>query len=127
MPQPDVAVATMDGAYAIEVKNYQSNRMGIPAEDISQLDDAALPRMVTPVLHLKFSRRRPLILKGNEAVEHPEIAHDAFDPRWNDSGDTVYLSKPNTEEWPSASSSPDDERVLAEALGLTLTEEVLNA
>lgn len=133
-PQPDLLVTTGDANYAIEAKRSSidtGDRTTVLDEsqrdDISQLC-ACSNSHTRAFVAIKLTRRRLCVVKvgWTGAVEEATESivsrlPDAFDANHTSAGN-VTIRKPDTDDWPSASQSPDDVVVLAERLGLPIED-----
>lgn len=136
MPQPDLLVTEPAQVYAIEAKGpIQSDHCYVEEEDVHQL--VACENSYTSVhLAVKFRRREPLVLRyfgevrgrGTEVVpdDYDEkspaekfawLTPEPFDGRVTADG-RLALTKPDTDDWPSAKTGLDDVEAVASGLGL---------
>lgn len=143
MPQPDVLVTTGTVNYAMEIKGpIQSGHCYVDEEDLEQLEDCE-NGYTAAVLVVKFQNREPMVVryfgdltnaqsvvKGAKEYEDMSVAErmaaltpNAFDPSVTDSG-TLSLTKPDTDDWPSARAGSDDVDAILSGVGVPTDESV---
>lgn len=129
--------------YALEVKNYTTKeRCYIEPDQLEALVDRNNGQTVCALV-MKFSRREALVVRyfdeltggqmqvdGAEAYNDASVAEkfaalipDAFRPKVTDSGN-LRLVKPDTDDWPSATSGVSDEDAVLSGLGITTQKSV---
>lgn len=137
-PQPDLLITAPMQNYGLELKGpIQSEYCYIEEDDIEQLVE--YENAHTSVwLVVKFSRREPLVVRywdelttsQADAASVPDdfdeqspaeklatLVPDCFDPRVTDSG-ALALTKPPTDEWPSATKGSSDVDAILSGIGV---------
>ena len=127
VPCPDVLVIHSGGAVALELKTTNSDTFGIEKSDLEQLLSVQKNWMDVALL-INFSHREPIFVEPKwpalDAFSHEDVdaienfklnVPDAFEPRRTDGGDgeeQLRLSRPSTDEWPSARDGRDSIEVI---------------
>lgn len=143
MPQPDILVTEGHINHGAELKGpIQSDRLYIDEEDIEQL--VACQTGYTAVyLVVKFSHREPCVVQYFEELTGTQssvggaadyndmtpvekfatLVPEAFDPSVTDSN-ALALSKPSTDDWPSAQAGSDDVDAIMSGMGVVTEKSV---
>lgn len=132
IPQPDVLVTTADDMnHALELKGpIASQYVSVDADDVAQVVDCGGP-MTRSWVVVKFQNRRPVSIpyyanatgvdgwgEMTPAARLAKVAPAPFDGRVTDSG-TLRLTKPDTDDWPSARASPEDHVCILAGIGVS--------
>lgn len=139
MPQPDVLLTTPTNNYAIEMKGpIATDYCSVEEDDIDQLVECT-NSYTTAALVIKFQRREALVVrffdKASGIDEYDDLSPaekfaalipQEFDPRVTDSG-TLRVTKPDTDEWPSATAGSDDVDAILSGLGIPTDDSVVIA
>lgn len=126
IPQPDLHITSGDIGTVkvdnVEIKRSTQDRFYIEAEDFEQLLETGNSYTNTFVM-MKFTRREPLvffILPHEEAADVVSRIPECFDPHVTKSG-SLRLSKPSTENWPSATAGRVDWKALLDGCDIDYT------
>lgn len=123
MPAPDILFTTGEKILGVEVKRSTISTGDysyiLHSDDFEQM--CALENENTDVgFAVKFTRRELYVLPDVSVPDDPseyadrlaEEVYDCFEPHVTDSGN-LRLTKPETDEWPSATRGMDDSIVMA--------------
>lgn len=143
-PQPDVHVAGPMQNYDMELKGpIKRDVCYVEEDDIDQLVECQNAQTAV-YLVIKFQRREPLVVRYwedlttdqtsvaglpddyedlSKAEKFAAVIPGAFDPRVTDSG-TLALSKPSTDDWPSAKAGSDDVDAIISGVGIVTESSV---
>jgi len=123
VPAPDVIGLTNTRGFALELKKYRDD-ISVPHSDLMQLLDVQKQYLDVALL-IKFSHREPVLIEPTpRSLDAFTIEDDigvierfirgtpdVFEPRCVDGGadeqGALRLSKPSTDEWPSAQVGDD--------------------
>lgn len=122
IPSADVLLLSKGGAVALELKTTSQDTFGVAESDLEQLLDVQKNYMDI-CLVINFANREPVFIEpafpsldgfgldgGPDPIENfMSGTPDVFEPRRTDGGDEPMfrVSKPSTDEWPSARSGKD--------------------